>query len=306
MTETHPILYLLEGLLSFVNNPLKFKHKSEMIDISDYFPLLKQGYAKYGTVLAYIYIYIIKNRLYPLATTEVFIPDDVMIKSFGSNIPSYFYNGGDKVAFKIPMKIAVKHKLIDSPKNTFEMINKYFNVQNFSRIPMKFIKALILFNANLLAYFPSQTLSFNLDDPEFITQIDNEDSLMWNLYLLINDNKQIPDILITSMSNSKYYQLSKKLLSDSRIDPSINNQELFLTAIKRESEQIVALFLQRVQIDPRINNNQAYYEAVETGNKNIIDIIYEASIQRNIYEESVFEQAQLPSDIYRYTRSFFQ
>lgn len=245
------------ALTYFFNNAEMNLYQGKIsINLMDYFPILKQGYAKLSTVDNMIYNYVILNNLTDPTNENSIIPDNLFSKAFNGylsdRIPALYYLLSD--GEKIPMQDAVNRNLIDS----YLKINTF---QVFKLNPEKYdIDYHYIADINTI---PIEDTIYGLYKPiKGDTSHENRLSNQIMEILQTNNNPTFEDFIKA---------VSDKYLNDI-YDELVNNQwtYLLLIIIKSNHERVRELLK---NVDPRINNNEAYRLALKTGNRGIIKMI---------------------------------
>lgn len=303
-----------------------------IINLMDYFPMMKQGYVMLENQLSKILLdYIEINNLInsddyfntpsiSLPTGYV-TPDALFIEAFGADIPAFYYiyieNGVRK---KVIMQHAIESGLISDYLNTFQvisMLDPNFQSNRFSReIGITWIIAL---NVQIPSEVPE--LTTYLQNEEFKYNLWNEASIISNLSTVIHFTRQRmaykgmgPKLGIITVTRIMEVALPRRLPQERHLvnrllaDPRVN--KLIYAIIINDPvmvEQYINVY------DPRDNNYEAYHLAVRQGNNPvIINIIKKSIAERNLLEQQTFQTMMIPlgeSDIpqtemfHQYSRS---
>lgn len=269
-------IYSGESLLYFFDNAtINMRQGTTFVNLLDYFPLLKQGYITYSTVQLCLKSYVIVNDLIDNELAKI-TPDDLLIKSFGSHIPSAFYTyetSPDGPLSKILLCKAYDDKLIPNYLNTFQVIEKLDIGFESHEFDVGFLNMII--NQNFYNSEEIPELKTYVENANIRDRLQSEYILISEIYELlcfITDSKisssNVVDILILATAKNRR-NFVKTLLSDSNVDAVFNDQEALLHAITNDDLELVNLFLSRAEIDARL----AYYYAKLLGNERIMDII---------------------------------
>lgn len=315
--DTFNITYLGEPLRYIVNNiQINVYQGNTVINLIDYFPLIKQGY-NYKDELSYLlnaYI-LFKHRN----------PSDINIlnEAFGGQIPVEFYNNHPGWIFEsipikenqdylqgkitpifsqIPIDQAVESGIINNNINTYQYVQMLHNNFDPANYQISDLDYLIFDNQYSKYHMPelNEYLKDNVD------QLTAEKTLATDIYSIaeaepeFTENISLIDIINVAL-NKGLDHLLDTLSQDDRI-------KLYFAIIREDTDAVIK-YLQ--ELDPRYDNNEAYNLAKEIGNQEIIDSIYNNIIERNWYEkqvltlgiESVIERASdIPTNLQRYIR----
>jgi hypothetical protein len=167
-----------------------------------------------------IYIHEYVNILFDKEDQTFISSDDVMIESFGGQIPAMFFIYRDQMgrSIKILMEEAVRNRFINAPLNTYEIItalNNDFNPTKFKNHYIQTILALNLTSAISLQKYP-----------EFSQQLKilNKDDIR-------NKMTQEHQIIKQVMQNWKYLfkQQRKQIIYQQAISHQISSKQISLT-----------------------------------------------------------------------------
>lgn len=274
------------ALLHFVNNAqMNIIHGNEVINILDFLPILNHGYCKKTMSTTLLILYCKMNGLY---NEQMIEPDDLMIKSFGSDIPSHYYLN-EKL-----MCEAVNENIISQQLNTFDVIKLYKNL-NYESFPIGYLQSICSLN------FDEKNMEELVKD-----KLDYEFHLLDEIAMMINyfsDNHlkfNLIEILQYLIPNKRLNLLLDQLIQNKYI-------KLLYNILICNDEQIKELLL---HVDPRDYNNEAYNLALEINNGS--ELIKQNIIERNLYEKRVFtdninsiigEESDLPDNLLLYLKS---
>jgi hypothetical protein len=268
-----------------------------LINLMDYFPTLKRGYALKQTILLLLYSYMHVHHLQDLNNPSFMIPDDLFIRAFDSDIPAYYYvsldpDTGSKARFQ--MQDAIDNYYIPSPMNTFQVIFSYLPQFN----PDKFLTSRLLdmrdFNITSMSkiHVDSDLIEVLIDEYAIAEDLEK----IFLIFLeplkkaireqkrgrpvnpedLIVEDLTATDIMKISVSHNKI-DLLNRLLADDR-----SNKLIYFILI--DDPEMVEEYIDKV--DPR--DNDAYQVALDTGDEIISDRILSAIDEKNLTEIQVF------------------
>jgi len=278
-------IHIYGALLYFVNNAqMNIIHCNEVINILDFFPILNHGYCQKTILTTLMILYCKMNGLYD---KQMIKPDELMIKAFGSDIPSHYY-----LDRKL-MCEAVNENIISQQLNTFDVIKLSKNL-NYEPFPAIYLQSICLLNydeKNMEELVKDKLVyeSKLLNEISVIINSFSDNHLKFNLIEVLNiviANKL--DILLDQLIQNKYIKLLYNIL--------ICNDE-----------QIKELLL---HVDARDYNNEAYNLALEINNGS--ELIKKNIIERNLYEKRVFndninsilgEESDLPANLLLHLKS---
>ena len=172
---------IYDALLYFVNNAqMNIIHGNQIINILDFFPMLRQGYCLRNMLTTLMLSYCKINGL--LVDGVNVKPDEFMNQAFNSDIPTHFMPG------RKLMSEAVSEGLVDCSLNTF-------NTVKLTRSD---------FNHELFRNYCFQTISvlnYDIYDPELIKLVKDEEFTN----RLINESKLFNEIskMIKGASNDR-------------------------------------------------------------------------------------------------------
>lgn len=297
--------HILGGLKYFFDNAvIPLRSGSNIINLMDYFPLLKSGYASQQTIRNLMLVYTFHN------TSKSYIfPDTLLTESFDGDIPSFHYF--DSVQGLIEMQTAVESGLISSTCNTF----KVMRILRL-RFDSNCFYSGCLDDIAMLNTIPEFDALFR--DKNFKVTLKNEEILSSNIHTIFYyiDNP-ITCRTITFSQLLEYSVnldmdcLSKRLLADPR-----TNKLIYGTITRNLS--IVEQYIN--DYDPRDNNLEVYhlsfrwsrYLHEKLRNKSVSNRIQAAIIERILLERAVFQimmtsigESDTPQseELYRYSRS---
>jgi len=171
---------IYEALLYFVNNAhMDIVHGDQVINLLDFFPMLKKGYCQRNMLITLMFSYC---KINGLIVENFYKPDELINKAFNSDIPAHFMPG------RKLMTEAVNEGIVDHPLNTFDVIK--LNKSDF--------------NHELFRNYYFQTinsLNFDVKDPELIEFVKDKDFTD----KLINESKLFNELskTIKSASNNR-------------------------------------------------------------------------------------------------------
>lgn len=296
-----------------------------MINLMDYFPMMKQGYVmdrKHLSKILTEYVEINNlinpsDRFWGMVHPDGYITlDALFIEAFGGNIPAFYYvyieNGVQK---GVTMQHAVESGLIPDYLNTFQVISMRFPTFKSNRFSLNIgISWIIALNVQTPSEVPE--LTTYLQDEEFKYNLWNEAAIISDLYEIMlstgwrNMGPKLNTITVTTIMGATLRRryLSKQLENRLLADPRVN--KLIYAIIINDPvmvEQYINVY------DPRDNNYEAYHLAVRQGNNPvIINIIKKSIAERNLLEQQTFQTMMTPlgeSDIpqtemfHQYSRS---
>jgi hypothetical protein len=252
-------------LLYFVNNAqINIIHCNEIINLMDFFPILKHGHCQITILKTLMILYCKMNGLYD---NQMINSDDLMIKAFGEVIPSHYYLD------KKLMCEAVNENIISQQLNTFDVIklSRNFRRESFATVHLTSICSL---------NFDTKNVEELVKD-ELIYEFE----LLKQISVIINDipNNHLGSILKINLIEVLNIIIANKL--DLLLDQLIQNKyiKLLYNILMYNDEQIKELLL---YVDPRDYNNEAYNLALEINNGS--ELIKQNIIERNLYEKRIF------------------
>lgn len=296
------------------------------INLVDYFPSLKQGYAFKRTVINLLQIYTEMHNLANSNNQYFITPDALMDAAFNDDIPAFWYNRS------ITMTDAIRGGLTSNYLNSFQVTQRDYanfdpkrisnaeiyrivdnNSQNATQLPELHIIANNELVAN--AIIDEYSLSLEIENiMKFLPAIERSPeritvtSILKNLYRF-STNTLLNRLLADDRSNKLIYAI---IISDpvmvtqyiDTYDPRDNNYEAYHLAVYYlEREQ--ARF-QDVNFDEEERNDSQQV---------IVDLIKAAIIERNLLEQKTFQTMMVPlgeSDIpqtemfHQYSRSLLR
>lgn len=271
-----------EPLKYFVNHAqLNIYHNNSIINIMDFFPRLKQGYALKNTLMLLMYSYSHFNKL----RQNQYIKVDQLIKdAFDSSIPALYYF----VDGKILMTEALNSGIINKLLNTFDVVKLKYD--GFSK-------------SSFQSYFFHVIIGINIvSNGNFIDQNIIND-LIYEYYLIdelcnISKEKPINLIHMISIATSKKYIMFVDYLIDKYITKEY--VQLINSVVLNDVKEIEYLL---TIVDPRDYDHGVYHL---TNNRLILQNI----LERNWHEQQVFEKnindlhgpSILPKTLLTYTR----
>jgi len=144
-------------------------------------------------------------------------------------------------------------------------------------------------NINLLTDIP------DLDNVEICNAFteDNFKILMKNVNL---DRQKLFNCVVKRGS----YKIVKILLTDSRVNPSINNNYALRWASKNGHTEIVKLLLADERVDPSDQNNQAIQISSFYGHADIVKLLLEVGLNKEFTKRERVNPADLANQAIRY------
>lgn len=262
------------------------------INLMDYFPLVKRGYALINAsgflALSYTYTHNLRDP-----TDSFFVPDNLYIEAFGSNIPAFKYEYYD-VNGQIPsflMQDAVNQGIIPESLNTFEVLqglNYLFNPQRIGA----FFGNMMKINSQSMTEVPE--LSDIVNDKQGSNELINEWMMAWAICEILRvlfrtkgpgSKFSVIDMMIEAVKDERKSAFLNRLLADDRVNKLIY-------AIIIDDINLVDQYIDLY--DPRDNNFEAYHLAVVENKPVIAERIRQAIIQRNILERRTFQTMMAP------------
>ncbi len=311
-------IYMSPALLYFFQNAnINLSEGNTVINLMDFFPLLKQGYGIKTIIPVIEYIYSRNHGL--AAKSQTLIPDQLMNECFGDIFAGYFQypdvNGKWK---KIPMIEAVNLGLIPEQLTTYQVMQLLYpsGTVNSRGAPMDFnpnqFKTFFLTNINALNIedvqqpLDNDVLNALIEEYELAKEINQTGIVINNLIkrgatIKAND----PYAFIEYSWLNKYNKILIALLRHP------NTNQLYISIMFDDINAVT----RNLQIyDPRSDNFKAYHLAVEKGNPNIINLIKDNIIQRNLLQQRAFTNilttqasgTNLPSTIANYAQQYTQ
>lgn len=153
----------------------------------------------------------------------------------------------------------------------------------FKRLKYIDMKSLLIsipkFASGIIAYF------------DFVDNVDFSDFFMkWMIIKKMYSNPNIVKSIISSTKfmkyikihsfdilvgaiKSNYLDLTKFLISNGIIDPSVKNNQAIILASQYADENIIELLLNDTRVDPFIRNNEVFIKMVERGYNKIVEIL---------------------------------
>lgn len=132
---------IYKALLYFVNNAqMNISHNDKIINILDFFPMLKQGYCLRNTLTTLMFSYCNINGL--LIDNNV-KTDNLMNKAFNSDIPSHFIPG------RKLMTEAVNEGLVGYSLNTFNTVKMSRTEFNPELFPNSYFQTISVLNYDI-------------------------------------------------------------------------------------------------------------------------------------------------------------
>lgn len=262
-----------------------------VVNLMDYFPLLKQGYCykKTSDMMLKTYIDILGPSL------EY---DEIINKAFNDDIPVELYFNTRTYKLMPSKSVPIYINTIQNAKR----LNPNFGLNNVINIDY-LIEKLSSFNI-LNTVHTSDEINAYMQEKDTIDRMIIEYRLSVEIYDYISQNivkTRIPlDTLVFECIHNNYKHLLNELEYDNRI-------KLYVAIIMGEID-LVAIHLH--DIDPRNDNNEAYRLANKLGDQNMIAVIRDSIIKRNWLEAQVFEsrilslegESDLPHVLRMYSR----
>lgn len=337
-------VYIEDALDYFVKNAIIEVYDGNIvINLVDYFPLLKQRYTLRGTLTSFFHLYSTINNLNNLDNLSI-TPDGLMKEAFDGTIPAYYSLYRDDMGRpkRILMQEAVDLGLIQNYLSTFQVLEKMYSLENQGGFTSDNFNSYFLQNLislNIIRCSDIKECAAILEDPTLLEELLNESDLMSQLNKIISTFKfsstsfserrklrrdarnqgsvlqgespklgpvKVIDIFkIANDDISKYNLVVETLANDERLNQL--NISILLQDIPRIIEYLPLY-------DPRDNKHESYFLAVETGNQEIIDLIKDTIIQRNLLETAAYgtvvkdlgyANKSLPKNLLSYSRRNF-
>jgi hypothetical protein len=300
----NPVIFIQNSVQYFFDNaifPIYSDDRTHIIiNLLDYFPMLKQGYALLDTVVKLMDMYEI---MHDLKRGNKIYPDDLMKRAFGGNIPAYRYN----------RELTMEEAFGGYPPNylsTFQVLERnsldyHFNINKIDETTFADVIEL-----NYMVLLPIGETEAYLQNPKFIDALNTEYAIIreltqiitYILYLMNESTRKITvvDIMYTStdedfldylrrnivlfdIETDYSITLLKRLLADDRV----TDVDKLSYAIKTDDPNVVDLVINNY--DPRANNYEAYNLAIERGKSLVIDRVKKAIAERNFLEKQTFQ-----------------
>ena len=301
------IIYLGEALQYFVNNAeiYIYQNNIKIINLMNYFPIVKRGFTTRRTIYNLLYIY----EIYHFdQTSGIIIPDNLFMKAFGINIPAIFYRltwkddpmTGVVIDEEIFMQQALESRLISQPLNTFQVIELNDRLFNPTKIESYFLFDIADYNSYTLNYI--NEAEEILGNNELMNHIIIEKQLSDELSIIYGDNLEklnFHDFITSAMDNNII-----NIINHIVADPWIH---LLIVIITEDIDAINNLL---TYVDPRKNHNIAYKLSLTVGNQDIINLLKNNIIQQTFYERQVLTEgfepligpSNIPQTLYTYSR----
>lgn len=303
INNTYIPIRIYGALLYFVNNAqMNIIHCDEVINIFDFFPILKQGYCKKTILTTLLVLYCKINELYD---NQMIKPDDLMIRAFGSEISSHYY-----LDRKL-MCEAVNENIISQQLNTFDVIKWSRNFSHESFHAVHFQSLFVLnYDEKNIEELDKDELIYEFELLKQVSTVINELIYGFELskQISVNDisNNHLGSILKINLIEVLNIAIIHKL--DLLLNKLIHNNytKLLYNILICNDEQIKELLL---HVDPRDYNNEAYNLAFEINGS---ELIKQNIIERNLYEKRVFndninsiigEESDLPDNLLLHLKS---
>lgn len=302
------ILHLGPALIYFFEHAeINIYQRNTNINLLDFFPSLREGYAFEDTIYNIFDIYVLLHDISTLNLLQ-FLSDDIFNQAFNSNIPAekYIHESMDnnKSRSIISMNHAIEQGLINTAMNTYQVIkNSEYSDMIFEN------------NEDFLyTVYKSLIKSLNVNnDFVYNYEIDIQE--------LVNESKLAQELLtiIKNITKNK-----KSVIINNNRTYRINFSEFIFKAINAEDDYYNILYVIRDDpwlyllyciiisdkdevgdnfylVDTRFNDYEAYHLAYGIGDPEIIELIRDDIIKRNWIETQAirgsFEGLIGPSDI---------
>lgn len=301
----NPLTYFIQ------NVRLEMYSGDKPVDLMQLFPLAKQGIMDKRAAVDIIEIYCFLNNL---IRDNIITFDEFMTVAFASDIPAVKYPGG-RVG-SISMKYALQKGIIDFPQNTIQILQltrpHLVSINNgniFVRDVYTSISEIVKYNS----------IHYNTVNHQ---QVEEETNLSTSIAFALSEANRL------GVNNvNDVYSFIKFCITSDRIGARLRKermeaakQQLILTINRiitlpnidllcvsiifnnvSDTNRFVGLF------DPRNNNFKAYFLAIESGNQEIIDLVKNNIIQRDLLEQAVFNKqmasyTNLGDTLYKYSR----
>jgi hypothetical protein len=275
------------------------------IDLLDYFPMLKQGYAIEATITQLMNKY---ARVHDLRRPPSIYTDELILTSFGGQIPAYYYS--TTPGRMITMEDAVNQGRVEYRMNSFQLLGLVH--PNPEDIPIHYFTDLIP-KHNYINLEDIPELKGYIKNKEFRDALDDELMILEDLDLAetyLRDRFPIPrkDIGIAvimsilvgddylnapylhmpgGQSDKRKFTLLRQLLAD----PKVITVNKLVFAVATNDPTLVDKYL---YYDPRTNNYEAYHLAVQKNNPIIINKLKTDIARRNLLEQQVFKTMMVP------------
>ncbi len=326
----HTPVQLQPALLNFFQKAqINLSDGNITINLMDYFPLLKQGYATKSVLQTMELIYARNNGLN--IDAQNLVSDQLMNESFGGNIPAHYFNYRDPNGRirKILMSEAVNSELIPNYLNTYQVLQSLYPPGTLHNgKPVDFnpnhMKHYYLQHINALNYEKvPQTL-----DQDFLDELNAEYELADEIGRIHYEIVRLIKRGINLDINDPYTFIEQAAIKGTRIllqilleQPGLN--QLYISILYGNVDEVI----RNLQIyDPRSDNFRAYRMAKNfsdrfspndpygTNYRTIADLIRQNSIQRNLLQQRAFTNilgtqvpsTNLPSTIANYAQQYTQ
>lgn len=290
----------------FENAVLPIYSGNTMINLMDYFPMLQQGYALQETAEVLFNVYLLMHNLMDVSTTgNTFLnPDDLIFKAFDSDIPAAYYidNNDDK----FDMRQGITNKFIQIYLNTFQALNISRGAPEFYQDEIQVdptVHYIIDLNVWDSDEFPD--LDTYVRDEDFTKVLIDEymiakelSEIMWmatsrqkRIYPIFGDRVRTATIMFIAMKY-KFDNLLQRLLADPRTN------KLTYAVISSSTKGFVPdtkpIIAALKTTDPRDNDYEAYRVAKELRKVEVIKLIEDAIIERDLLEKKTFQTMMIP------------
>lgn len=283
--EDTRIIKLGPALIYFFNNAKLNIYQGQIsINLMDYFPTLKRGYAILSTIYCMMNNYMIMNGS---ISNNYIISDSLFLKAF-SYIPPIYYVTTNRD--KIIMQDAINSGLIAESMNSFQILS--IDPLRFNLNELNNIVSINVEDVNIDDdYDVNYEHRLALEIFHILTQI-KEDGIVFN------DHLPLYDFVVNGIYSGYDRIIIENVISNTWI-------HLLYAIIIQDPERIKELLK---LVDPRINNNEAYRLALKIGYPNIIniirdDIVNTTMLQRQIATsqlEIIYGPSDVPQTVFNY------
>ncbi len=246
-------IYLGEPLQYIFNHmKINIAQGNTIVNYLDYMPILKTGFTTYNVLENMIGNYV---KLSNQSIEEI----DLFNEAFGDMPAAYVMTN----AGKITMETAVKSKLVPSYLSTFDLMNLY--PDDNTELDYNFI-----YNNVVDQHIEHYHLKKNI---KIEGQLEQILSLLINFYNLKNT---VPLEDLVQNSNNVVLNV---LLGDPRIN-------MYVAIIVNDVSAVASLLS---TFDVRKDNHEAYKLALKYKNNDIINMIKNDIVSKNLYENEIFD-----------------
>lgn len=203
----HSVLYLGPALHYFFRNArIDIYHGELVINLMDWFPLLKQGHGSMKTVYSMMHVYIdinnLGDHLKDFVNDNYLIPDDLFIAAFN----------GQYQIFEFPPQIssrslqqyqiddAVDAGIINKNMNTFQTLQALYTKFDHRRVRISLLYSIIRANS-LPVTLNHPELNDIIEDPDVIKQIDSETLYSLELDKILNIILKEMQLMLTLLNS---------------------------------------------------------------------------------------------------------